>query len=70
MIKIQIASPIRLSNNISSLGSLLNTLRELPLMIDYIEVHTPDVKLGKANEGFFRVRSVIYGFSITFIRIS
>ncbi len=49
--------PTRLSsfsNNISSLGSLLNTLRELPLMIDYIEVHTPDVKLGKANEGFFR----------------
>ncbi len=42
------------SNNISSLGTLLTELRELPLAIDYIEVHTPDVELGKANEGFFR----------------
>lgn len=49
--------PTRLStfsNNISSLGSLLSTLREYPLMLDYIEVHTPDVKLDKANENFFR----------------
>lgn len=49
--------PTRLTtfnNNISSLGTLLNSLRELPLMIDYIQVHTPDVKLEKENEGFFR----------------
>ena len=42
------------SNNISSLGTLLNSLRELPLMIDEIYVHTPDVELEKPNEGFFR----------------
>lgn len=42
------------SNNISSLGTLLTELRELPLSIDYIEVHTPDVELPKANEGFFK----------------
>lgn len=42
------------TNNISSLGSLLTELRELPLAIDYIEVHTPDVELPKANEGFFK----------------
>ena len=42
------------TNNISSLGTLLNTLRELPVMIDEIYVHTPDVELEKPNEGFFR----------------
>lgn len=42
------------SNNISSLGTLLTELRELPLALDYIEVHTPDIELPKANEGFFR----------------
>ncbi len=42
------------TNNISSLGTLLTELRELPLGIDYLEVHTSDVKLPKANEGFFR----------------
>ncbi len=42
------------SNNISSLGTILNDFRELPLMIDYISIHTPDVEMGKANEGFFR----------------
>ena len=42
------------SNNISSLGTILSDLREAPLMIDYIMVHTPDYKLPKANEGFFR----------------
>lgn len=41
-------------NNISSLGSLLTELRELPLSLDYIEVHTPNIELPKANEGFFR----------------
>ena len=33
---------------------MLTELRELPLAIDYIEIHTPDVKLKKANEGFFK----------------
>lgn len=42
------------SNNISSLGTLLTELRELPLALDYIEVHTPDVELPKATEGFFK----------------
>lgn len=42
------------SNNISSLGTLLTQLRELPLAIDYFEIHTPDYKLPKANEGFFK----------------
>ena len=42
------------SNNISSLGTLLTSLRELPLAIDYIEVHTSDVKLEKPNEGILR----------------
>ena len=42
------------SNNISSLGSLLTELRELPLAIDYIQIHTSDVKLPKAKEGFFK----------------
>ncbi len=42
------------SNNISSLGTLLTELRELPLAIDYLEVHTPDYQLPKANEGFFK----------------
>lgn len=41
------------STNVSSLGSLLNELREAPLTIDYIQVHTPDVELPKANAGFF-----------------
>lgn len=42
------------STNVSSLGSLLNELREAPLNIDYIEIHTPDVKLSKPNAGFFK----------------
>ncbi len=42
------------SNNISSLGTLLTQLRELPLTIDYLEIHTPDYQLPKANEGFFK----------------
>lgn len=49
--------PTRLStfnSNISSLGTLLNSLRELPLQLDYIQVHTPDIKLPKANENIFR----------------
>ena len=49
--------PTRLStfsSNVSSLGTLLNTLRELPLQLDYIQVHSADVNLGKANENFLR----------------
>lgn len=44
---------LQLNNNISSLGNLLILLRELPLTIDYILIHTPDVKLPRANENFF-----------------
>ena len=63
------------SNNISSLGTLLNSLRELPLMIDYISVHTPDVELEDANEGFFRglwdgVVSFFLSFFIDYSSIS
>lgn len=55
------------TNNISSLGSLLTELRELPLAIDYIEVHTPDVELPKANEGFFRkIWNSICSFFLSF----
>lgn len=42
------------SNNISSLGTILADLREAPLMIDYIMVHTPDYELPKANESFLK----------------
>ncbi len=42
------------SNNISSLGTILSDLREAPLMIDYIMVHTADYELPKANESFFK----------------
>lgn len=56
------------SNNISSLGTLLTELRELPLAIDYISVHTPDVELAKANEGFFRkLWNGICSFFLSFV---
>ena len=56
------------SNNISSLGTLLTELRELPLAIDYISVHTPDVELKKANEGFFRkMWNGICSFFLSFV---
>lgn len=55
------------SNNISSLGTLLTQLRELPLAIDYLEIHTPDYKLPKANEGFFKkVWNGICSFFLSF----
>lgn len=55
------------SSNISSLGTLLNTLRELPLQLDYIQIHTPDVKLGRANENFFRrIGDSIVSFVLSF----
>ncbi len=54
-------------NNISSLGSLLTELRELPLSLDYIEVHTPDIELPKANENFFRkIWNSICSFVLSF----
>ncbi len=62
------------SNNISSLGTLLTELRELPLSIDYLEVHTEDVELPKANEGFFKklwndVCSFVFSFLIDYSSI-
>lgn len=70
--------PTRLStfsNNISSLGTLLNTLRELPLQLDYIQIHTPDVKLERANENIFRrvwdsVVSFVLSFFLDYSSIS
>lgn len=70
--------PRRLSSfntNISSLGTLLTTLREYPLTIDYIMVHTPDVKLPRANETFFQkikksLLSFWYSFFIDYSAIS
>lgn len=67
--------PQRLSTyatQVSSLGSLLNELREAPLTIDYIEIHTPDVKLPKANAGFFKSlwKSIASFFASFFIDYS
>lgn len=44
------------STNISSLGTLLTSLREFPLTIDYLVVYADsgNYKLAKANEGFLR----------------
>ena len=63
------------STNVSSLGSLLTELREAPLTIDYLEIHTPDVKLDKPNAGFFRslwdgVASFFASFFIDYSSIS
>ena len=56
------------SNNISSLGTLLTELRELPLAIDYISVHTPDVELPKANEGFLKkLWNSVCSFFLSFV---
>lgn len=62
------------SNNISSLGTILADLREAPLMIDYIIVHTPDYKLPKANESFLKglwdgVVNFFYSFFIDYSTI-
>lgn len=70
--------PTRLStfsSNVSSLGTLLNTLRELPLQLDYIQVHSPNVDLGKANENIFRkawdsVVSFVLSFFLDYSSIS
>lgn len=60
------------STQVSSLGSLLNELREAPLQIDYLEVHTSDVKLPKANAGFFKSlwKSIASFFASFFIDYS
>lgn len=63
-----------LNDNVSALGTLLQQLRELPLTIDYIMVHTPDVALPKANEGFFAalwhsIRAFFYSFIIDYSAI-
>lgn len=63
-----------MSTNISALGTLLASLREFPLEIDYLIVHTPDVVLPKANEGFFRriwksMQSFWYSFFIDYSSI-
>lgn len=63
------------STNVSSLGSLLTELREAPLTIDYIEIHTPDVELPKPNAGFFRalwdgIASFFASFFIDYSSIS
>ena len=55
------------STNVSSLGTLLNDLREAPLQIDYIMIHTADVKLPRENENFFQsLWRSIYGFFASF----
>ena len=62
--------PTRLStfsSNVSSLGTLLNTLRELPLQLDWIWVHAPEEKLPAANENFFRkIWDSIVSFVLSF----
>lgn len=63
------------STNVSSLGSLLNELREAPLTIDYIEIHTPDIELPKAKAGFFKslwtdIASFFASFFIDYSSIS
>ena len=63
------------STNVSSLGTLLTELREAPLTIDYIEIHTPDVKLNKPNAGFFKslwngIASFFASFFIDYSSIS
>ena len=58
------------STNISSLGTLLSTLREFPLTLDYLVVYSADsdYELPKANEGFFKsLWNSIAGFYYSFI---
>ena len=63
------------SSNVSSLGTLLNSLRELPLQLDYLQIHSADVNLGKANENIFRkawdsVVSFVLSFFLDYSSIS
>ena len=64
------------STNISSLGTLLSTLREFPLTIDYLVVYSAesDYELQAANEGFFKsmwnsIVSFYYSFVIDYSEI-
>ena len=64
------------STNISSLGTLLSTLREFPLTLDYLVVYSADsdYELPKANEGFFKslwnsIASFYYSFIIDYSEI-
>lgn len=55
------------STNISSLGTILLDLRSAPLEVDYITTHGADVKLPKANAGFFRkIWDGIVSFFVSF----
>ena len=64
------------STNVSSLGTLLSTLQEFPLTVDYIAVYAADgdYEMKKANEGFFRsvwnsIVSFFYSFIIDYSEI-
>ena len=64
------------STNISSLGTLLSTLREFPLTLDYLVVYSADsdYELPKPNEGFFKslwnsIASFYYSFVIDYSEI-
>lgn len=54
-------------DNISALGNWIQTVSEQPLTLDYLLVHSADVKLPKAKEGFFgRIWHQIRLFFTTF----
>ena len=64
------------STNVSSLGTLLSTLQEFPLTVDYVAVYAADgdYEMQKANEGFFTslwnsVVSFFYSFVIDYSEI-
>ncbi len=64
------------STNVSSLGTLLSTLQEFPLTIDYIAVYAANgnYEMQKANEGFFKslwnsIVSFFYSFIIDYSEI-
>ena len=64
------------STNVSSLGTLLSTLQEFPLTVDYLAVYAAngEYEMKKANEGFFKslwnsVVSFFYSFVIDYTEI-
>ena len=64
------------STNVSSLGTLLSTLQEFPLTVDYIAVYAAkgNYEMKKPNEGFFKslwnsVVSFFYSFVIDYSEI-
>ena len=64
------------STNVSSLGTLLSTLQEFPLTVDYIAVYAANgnYEMKKANEGFFKslwnsIVSFFYSFIIDYSEI-